>query len=82
MRPMWFISGIFFSLNAVPQKFLPWLSWNPILQAIELSRSAFSLDYPINPVVVSLPYLLASSAFSCAFGLWVYSNNERILLTR
>ena len=82
MRPMWFISGIFFSLSAVPHQFLPWLSWNPITQAIELSRSAFSPDYPINPMVVSLPYLLASAAFSCAFGLWVYSNNERILLTR
>ena len=82
MRPMWFISGIFFSLSSVPQQFLPWLSWNPITQAIELSRSAFSLDYPINPTVVSLPYLLASAAFSCAFGLWVYSNNEKILLTR
>ena len=82
MRPMWFISGIFFSLSAVPQQFLTWLSWNPIAQAIELSRSAFSPDYPINPTVISLPYLLASAAFSCAIGLWVYSNNERILLTR
>ena len=82
MRPMWFVSGIFFSLSAVPQQFLPWLSWNPIVQAIELSRSAFSPDYSINPTVVSLPYLLASAAFSCAFGLWVYRNNERILLTR
>ena len=82
MRPMWFISGVFFSLSAVPQQFVPWLSWNPILQAIELSRSTFSLDYPINPMVVSLPYLLATAAFSCAFGLWVYNNNEKILLTR
>ena len=82
MRPMWFVSGIFFSLSAVPQQFLPWLSWSPIVQAIELSRSAFSPDYSINPTVVSLPYLLASAAFSCAFGLWVYRNNERILLTR
>ena len=82
MRPMWFISGIFFSLSSVPQQFVPWLSWNPITQAIELSRSAFSSDYPINPMVVSLPYLLASAAFSCAFGLWVYTNNEKILLTR
>ena len=82
MRPMWFISGIFFSLSSVPQQFLPWLSWNPITQAIELSRYAFSSDYPINPEVVSLPYLLATAAGSCALGLWVYRNNEKILLTR
>ena len=82
MRPLWFISGIFFSLNTVPQKFLPWLSWNPITQAIELTRSSFSPYYYINPSVVSLPYLMATAAVSCALGLWVYSNNEKILLTR
>lgn len=82
MRPLWFVSGIFFSLNAVPQQFIPWLSWSPIVQAVELSRSAFSVDYSINPLIVSLPYLLTTSALSCAFGLWVYSNNEKILLTR
>ena len=82
MRPMWFISGIFFSLSSVPQQYVPLLSWNPITQAIELSRYAFSSDYPINPAVVSLPYLLATAAGSCALGLWVYSNNEKILLTR
>ena len=82
MRPLWFVSGIFFSLSTVPQQYVRWLSWNPIIQAIELSRSAFSSDYPINPIVVSLPYLLATAAFSCAFGLWVYRNNEKILLTR
>ena len=81
-RPLWFVSGIYFSLYGLPHWLLPWLSWNPIVQAIELNRHAFSLDYLIDPRVVSLPYLLACSAISCAFGLWVYSNNERILLTR
>jgi len=82
MRPLWFISGIFFSLNSIPQNFLPFLSWNPITQAIELTRTAFSSDYYVNTNVVSLPYLLATAAISCAIGLWVYNNNERILLRR
>ena len=81
-RPLWFVSGIYFGLYGIPHWVLPWLSWNPIIQAIELNRHAFTADYLIREGVVSLPYLLACSAISCAFGLWIYSNNERILLTR
>ncbi len=35
MRPIWFLSGVFFSLNDIPQNIRPYLSWNPILQSIE-----------------------------------------------
>jgi len=81
IRPLWFISGVFFSVVSLPQWIRPWLTWNPILQAIELSRHAFSEDYLLDKSI-SLPYLLACAGVSCCLGLWVYSNNERILLTR
>jgi len=81
MRPLWFISGVFFSTASLPQWLLPWMVWNPVLQAIELSRHAFSEDYQL-PESISLPYLLVWAGFSCCIGLWIYSNNERILLTR
>ena len=81
MRPLWFISGVFFSVISLPQWMRPWVTWNPVLQAIELSRHAFSEDYPLDKSI-SLPYLLAWAGLSCCLGLWVYSNNERILLTR
>ena len=82
MRPLWFISGVFFSLASLPQWLRPWVSWNPVLQAIELSRHAFNSNYPLIDDTVSLPYLWAWAGLSCAIGLWVYRNNERILLTR
>jgi len=81
MRPLWFISGVFFSVVSLPQWMRPWVTWNPILQAIELSRHAFSEDYLLDKSI-SLSYLLAWAGVSCCLGLWVYSNNERILLTR
>jgi len=81
MRPLWFISGVFFSLASLPQWLRPWLSWNPVLQAIELSRHAYNSNYHLMESV-SLPYLLAWAGGSCTFGLWAYINNETILLTR
>jgi capsular polysaccharide transport system permease protein len=81
MRPLWFTSGVFFSLQGVPQQFRPWLSWNPILQAIELSRNAFSQSYVLEPSI-SMVYLAFCSLISLTFGLGVYMNNEKFLLKR
>lgn len=81
IRPLFLISGIFFSTYYLPQWLQPWMTWNPILQAVELSRQALSYDYQV-PESISLPYLLALAAVSCCLGLWIYRNNERLLLTR
>ncbi len=81
MRPLWFLSGVFFSLQGIPQQFRPYLSWNPILQAIELARNAFSQDYTLEPSI-SLLYLFYCCLISLAFGLGIYVNNERFLLRR
>ena len=82
LRPLWFTSGVFFSLQQLPQWIRPWLSWNPILQAIELSRNAFDSNYVINPSLISLPYLITCALLSITLGLWIYINNEKILLTK
>ena len=81
IRPLWLVSGAFFSLADLPQWLRPWLSWNPILQAIELNRLALSSDYALSDKI-SLPYLLLCTALCCILGLWCYFENERALLTR
>lgn len=81
IRPLWIISGAFFSSATLPQWLRPWFCWNPILQAVELNRRAITSDYPL-PEQISLPYLLLFSALACIVGLWAYYENERALLTR
>lgn len=44
-RPLFFISGTFFSLQDIPQEFWVYFTWNPILHAIELSRFASQNSY-------------------------------------
>ena len=78
-RPLFLTSGVFFSINKIPQPIRPWLSWNPILQSIELSRKGFNENYFIDPDVISLPYAITFALISCTIGLWVYSNNQKIL---
>jgi capsular polysaccharide transport system permease protein len=44
-RPLFFISGVFFSLRDFPPEVWWALDWNPILHAIELSRGAAYSSY-------------------------------------
>lgn len=80
-RPLYFLSGVFFSLASLPQWIKPWLSWNPVLQAIELSRKGFSDLYLLDPLI-SLSYLYKSSIFILFLGLFLYVRNERLLQTK
>ncbi len=81
-RPLFFISGVFISLSALPQSLRPYLSWNPILQAIEITRYSFSMDYNIDKNLISINYLWQGSLISLFLGLFAYTFNEKKLLTK
>ena len=49
--PLYLLSGIVFPLAAVPQAYLSWLMWNPLVHAIEALRDGFFLHYPLIPGV-------------------------------
>ena len=80
-RPLYFLSGSFFSLAALPESIKPWLAWNPLLHAIELSRKGFSDFYLLDPLI-SLSYLFKITIITLFLGLFIYVKNERILLTK
>ena len=45
LRPMIFISGVFYTITAIPERYWYLLTWNPVLHAIELGRDAFFDTY-------------------------------------
>lgn len=73
LRPMFWISGIFFTAPELPSGLLPYLYWNPLLHAIEVTRSGVFLDYTTHfanaavPLTVSAIFLIASYALQSAF---------------
>ncbi|TOH27581.1 hypothetical protein CGI84_21695 [Vibrio parahaemolyticus] len=69
-RPLFFISGVFFSLQDMPKDFWPYLNWNPVLHAIELSREAVYPTY--GAVGVSNFYLGMSTLFLLSLALFSY----------
>jgi capsular polysaccharide transport system permease protein len=69
-RPMFFISGVFFSLQDIPREYWHFLDWNPILHGIELSRFAVRATYGSDGV--SLSYLSINVLVFSFFSLAVY----------
>ncbi len=41
LRPLYFISGIFFSVEVIPVEYRGWLLWNPVLHALEIIRGHY-----------------------------------------
>ena len=80
IRPLYFLSGVFFSIQNLPQWLKPLLSWNPILQAIELTRRGFSEKYFLDPLI-SKSYLFACVIVTLTVSLYIYQKNEKLLVS-
>lgn len=79
LKPLYFISCIMYPLHSIPKEYWPYLLWNPIVHAVELSRSAVFPGYASDGV--SLNYLALSTLVILFAGLAVYRNREKAMLT-
>ena len=73
-----FTSGIFFATFELPEYTRPFVTWNPILHAVELFRYSMNNEYPIPDI--SLSYLIWCSMIVLGFSLILYRTNESVLL--
>ena len=77
-RVVIFTSGIFFATFELPANMRPFVTWNPILHAVELFRYSMNNQYPIPDI--SLSYLVWCSTVLFGFSLILYRTNESVLL--
>lgn len=78
IRPLYFLSGVFFSLDQIPKEYHPYLVWNPLLHVIELTREGLFVEY--HGAFGNLNYLTFISVSFLAFGLLTYRANWRDLV--
>lgn len=57
LRPMFFVSGIFFTANELPATLREYLLWNPVLHVVEMSRDGLFPGYTAH--YVNVDYVLA-----------------------
>ena len=77
-RVIIFTSGIFFATFELPEYTRPFVTWNPILHAVELFRYSMNNQYPIPGI--SLSYLIWCSVILFGFSLILYRTNESLLV--
>ncbi len=72
IRPLFWLSGVFYTANDVPPSFLAIIRHNPVLHCVELVRDGWFTQYsslhvqPTYPVAVGLVLLLLGLAFERA----------------
>ena len=59
IRPLYFISGIFFSIGEIPQDYKLYFQWNPVLHAVELTRHAIVPTYNVDEASMAYVFLFA-----------------------
>lgn len=69
LRPAFFVSGIFFTANELPESLLSVLGWNPLLHAIEVARDGMLFHYESR--IASPTYVLLWIAGMMALGLTI-----------
>ena len=77
-RILIFTSALFFATFELPAYTRPFVTWNPLLHAVELFRYSLNNEYPIPDI--SLSYLIWCSTVTLGFSLILYRTNEALLL--
>lgn len=71
MRILYFLSGVMYSLQMIPQPYRPWFLWNPVLHGIDQVRQSFFYNYPSSETSLTFT---ATSALALLFtGFSLYS---------
>lgn len=79
MRPLYFMSGLFFPLSVVPPDMRVYFTWNPILHFMELSRGHWFASYP--SVITDYSYFAQITLGITFFALLLYKRFRIRLLT-
>ena len=77
-RILIFTAALFFATFELPAYTRPFVTWNPLLHAVELFRYSLNNEYPIPDI--SLSYLIWCSTVTLGFSLILYRTNEALLL--
>lgn len=80
MIPLLFLSAVFFPMTAIPPQFWRYMTWNPVLHAMELIREAWFAAY--KSPVADFNYLAGFTLVALALALSSYRLNWRRIVAQ
>ena len=81
MMPLYFISGVMYSMGAVPPPFRGILMWNPVAQGLEMVRQGYSPYYHAAPEL-NPEYLFAFALVTVFLGLALHRKFALRIITK
>ncbi|MGR5277460.1 ABC transporter permease [Vibrio rotiferianus] len=75
-RPLYFLSGIFFTAASLPPKAREYLQWNPIFQCIEWVRSGFFTTYQNTYINYHFAVVCSIAMFLLGLALTQYTRHK------
>ena len=81
MLPLYFMSGILFPINIVPEPYYDWLLFNPLIHGAEIMRLSFAPVYQAAPGL-SISYLYGFALTTIFFGLALHSRFAARMMTQ
>lgn len=75
VRPLFFVSGIFFTADSIPTDYRDLLLYNPLLHVTEITRSCFYYTYPGHG---ELSYVAVWALCMLTAGLFLFRLNRRL----
>lgn len=79
--PLYFMSGVMYPANIIPQPYRDWLLLNPFMDGVELIRGGFFAQYDAVPEA-SMTYVLGFAMVTIFFGLALHIRFAEKLVTR
>lgn len=70
-RPLFLISGVFFTLEDLPEGIQRYLIWNPLIHVVGEARKGFYPNYDGEYVVIGFPLLAGAFLFAIGGGLLI-----------
>jgi capsular polysaccharide transport system permease protein len=77
-RLLYYVSGVMYSIDAIPPAFHYWLTFNPLAHIVELFRSAYFPEYESS--FASIPYVLSFGLVLLVIGIVALKLAEAKLL--
>jgi capsular polysaccharide transport system permease protein len=62
LRPMFYLSAVFYTANELPPAITHWIAWNPLMHAVEITRSGLFIAYESRIATAWVPIVFILAA--------------------
>ncbi len=77
LRPLFYLSGVFYTVNELPPSLVGWIYWNPLLHAIEILRDGLFVSYDsrMGTALIPISFIIVATLAGLYLGRTSHTNS-------